>query len=307
MANAIGAGTWLRCAHHMSRAGARVYELSHVRANDMPQKPWGPPLTFTYRATAGVPGKLDAWHAGELVSGEPGAQGTQMDAFGHWGTLDTPWDGEVSFPLDEVRYYGGFTQAEVKPTPDSPLLKLGIDKAPPIVTTAILLDARAHLGGGAAMAAGQEIQPADIDAMIEAQGLSWRGILPGDVIYIYTGWGDYWGKDFYYEGGPGLTYDAAVYLAEKRIVLVALDNPFTDAVNLGQWAGKSAPPPSAPPDIYTPVHYYNLSKAGIHNIQNANLRAMAEDKVWLSCTMILPLLVEGGAGSPVRPIAIGAP
>ena len=101
--------------------------------------------------------------------------------------------------------------------------------------------------------------------------------------------------------------DAAVYLAEKRIVLVALDNPFTDAVNRGQWAGKSAPPPSVPADIYTPVHYYNLTKAGIHNIQNANLKAMAEDQVWLSCTIILPLLVEGGAGSPVRPIAIGAP
>ena len=41
MANAIGAGTWLRCAHHLSKPGARVYELSHLRSNDMPQTPWG--------------------------------------------------------------------------------------------------------------------------------------------------------------------------------------------------------------------------------------------------------------------------
>jgi hypothetical protein len=34
----------------------------------------------------------------------------------------------------------------VKPTPDSPLLKLGMDKVPPIVTTAILLDAKTHVG-----------------------------------------------------------------------------------------------------------------------------------------------------------------
>ena len=50
-----------------------------------------------------------------------------------------------------------------------------------------------------------------------------------------------------------------------------------------------------------------MTVAGIHNIQNANLGAMAKDKVWLSCTMILPLRTQGGSGSPVRPVAIGAP
>jgi kynurenine formamidase len=50
-----------------------------------------------------------------------------------------------------------------------------------------------------------------------------------------------------------------------------------------------------------------LTQAGIHNIQNANLGALARDKVWLSCTMILPLMTQGAAGSPVRPVAIGAP
>jgi len=34
---------------------------------------------------------------------------------------------------------------------------------------------------------------------------------------------------------------------------------------------------------------------------------MAKDKVWTSCTMILPLLEQGGSGSPVRPVAIGVP
>jgi hypothetical protein len=46
MANTIGLGTWLRCAHHLSRPGAKVYELSHVRSNGMPQSPWSPPLTY---------------------------------------------------------------------------------------------------------------------------------------------------------------------------------------------------------------------------------------------------------------------
>lgn len=307
MANAIGRGTWTRCAHHLIHPDARVYELSHLRANDTPQSPWGPRLTYEWRRTSGIPGFLDAWHGGELVSGEPGAQGTQMDAFGHWGSLKKPWDGTGEFPADEVRYFGGYSQAEVKPRPDSPLIRLGIDKVPPIITSAVLLDARRLLGAGKPMHAGQTIDPSDIEAMLHAQGLSWRGILPGDVLYIHTGWSDHWDEDFYYDGGPGLSYAAAKFLESKRIVLVALDNPFTDAVNLGQFSGQAPRPDGSPENIYTPVHYHNLSQAGIHNIQNARLREMADDEVWLSCTMILPLRVAGGTGSPVRPVAIGAP
>ena len=67
-------------------------------------------------------------------------------------------------------------------------VKLGIDKALPIVTTAVLLDARAYVGGGNRLAGGQLITAAHIQGMIQAQGLGWRGILPGDVLYIYTGW-----------------------------------------------------------------------------------------------------------------------
>jgi len=271
----------------------------------MPQSPWGPPLTFKYQPTAGVPGYLDAWHPGVLVTGEPGAQGTQMDAFGHWGTLNSPWDGSSEFPASDVTYYGGFKQEDVKPRPDSPLAKLGIDKVPPIVTTAVLLDARGYLGKGESLPAGTKIEPAHIEAMLKRQDLSWRGILPGDAVYIYTGWSDHWDDDIYYQAGPGLSYESALYLEEHRIVLVALDNPFTDAVNIGQAEG--APGPGGPPGRWAPVHYYNLTQAGVHQIQNANLKAMVDDSVWLSCTMILPLLVEGGTGSPVRPIAIGAP
>jgi kynurenine formamidase len=55
------------------------------------------------------------------------------------------------------------------------------------------------------------------------------------------------------------------------------------------------------------IHHHFLAVAGIHQIQNANLGDLARDKVWTSCTMILPLRERGNAGSPVRPIAIGAP
>ena len=220
---------------------------------------------------------------------------------------EIPWDGKGVFPANKAKYYGGYPQAEVKPTPDSPLQKLGIDMVPPIITSAVLLDAKTYLGKGEAMQPGQQIHGDDIEKMVAAQGLSWRGILPGDVVYIYTGWSDNWEEDFYYTGGPGLSLDGASYLETKRIVLVALDNPFTDAVNVGQFTGKAKPPIDSPSDTGgAPVHHYNLTRFGIHQIQNIVLAQMAADKVWTSCTIILPIKIEGGSGSPVSPVAIGA-
>jgi kynurenine formamidase len=147
--------------------------------------------------------------------------------------------------------------------------------------------------------------------MIKAQGLEWRGLLPGDVLYIYTGWEDHWQdpdlEKVYYTKGPGLSYDAVQHLGEKAIVLVALDNPFTDPVTEGQLSGQGPPPEGTPPDLPFVVHHHNLTQSGIHQIQNAHLEDMAADKVWTACTIILPLPVQGGSGSPVRPIAFGAP
>jgi Putative cyclase len=243
MANTLGPGTWRRCAQHLANPNAKSYELSHIRSNTMPQSPFGTPLREKYRPSVGIPGTRHAFNGEEIISGEPGAQGTQMDALGHFAVLPQPWDGKGEFPAAGARYYRGYSQSEVKPTPDSPLLKLGIDKVPPIVTTAVLLDAKTHLGKGQPLAAGQLVTAGDIDAMLKAQGIESRGLQAGDVLYVYTGWGDGW-KDpdtekTYYTKGPGLSYDAAKHVAEKQ-VLVALDNPFTDPVAEGALQGRPA-------------------------------------------------------------------
>jgi kynurenine formamidase len=311
MANHLGPATWQRCAPHLANAQAKSYELSHVRSNTMPQSPFGTPLVDKYRPTVGIPGTKHAFNGEEAVSGEAGAQGTQMDALGHFAVLPEAWDGKGEFPSGGASYYGGYTQGQVKPKPDSPLQKLGIDKVPPIVTTAVLLDAKTHLGGGKAMAPGALVTADNIEAMLKAQGLGSRGLTAGDVLYVYTGWGDNWkdpdAEKFYYTKGPGLSYDAAKYIEQKGVVLVALDNPFTDPVAEGFLQGQAPPPAGTPPALPFAIHHHNLTQAGIYNIQNANLGAIAQDKVWLSCTIILPLRQQGGSGSPVRPVAIGAP
>ena len=311
MANALGPATWQRCATYLAASNAKSYELSFVRSNSMPQSPFAVPLRENAKPTVGIPGTRHAFNTDEIATGDPNQQGTQMDALGHFAVLPEAWDGKSDFPAGGAVYYSGYTQSQVKPTPDSHLQKLGIENVPPIVTTAVLLDAKAHLGGGKAMQPGQLVTAADIDAMLKAQGMESRGLVAGDVLYIYTGWGDNW-KDpdtekFYYTKGPGLSYDAAKLIEQKAVVLVALDNPFTDPVADGFLQGKAPPAAGTPPALPFAVHHQNLTQAGIYQIQNANLGALAQDKVWLSCTMILPLRTQGASGSPVRPVAIGAP
>jgi kynurenine formamidase len=311
MANTLGTATWQRCAPSLANPKSKSYEISYLRSNTMPQSPFGVPLVDKYRPTVGIPGTVHAFNGEETVSGEAGAQGTQMDAIGHFAVLPEPWDGKSEFPSDKARYYGGYKQSDIKPTASSPLQKLGIEKVPPIVTTAVLLDAKTYLGKGKAMQPGEAVTAKDIEGMLKAQGLEGRGLLPGDVLYIYTGWGDNW-KDpdtekFYYTKGPGLAFDAAKYIEEKQVVLLALDNPFTDPVADGFLQGKAAPAAGTPPNMPFAIHHYDLTQAGIYQIQNANLGALANDKVWVSCTMILPLRAQGNSGSPIRPVAIGAP
>jgi len=310
MANAIGPGTWMRCGWYLSQPKAKAYEASHVRSNTMPLSPFSGPYAYKPNPTTVLPGTQHAFNM-EYLTGDPGQQGTQIDALGHFGALAQPWDGKSESPADGAVYYGGYKQSDVKPTPDSPLLKLGMDKVPPIVTSAVLLDAKTYVGKGEPMKPGQLVTAKDIEDMLKAQGLAWRGLLPGDVLYLYTGWSDFWRdpdiEKFYYTKAPGLSYDAARYVGDRRIVAVALDTPFVDPVNEGQLQGKSGPAAGTPQGLPFAVHHHMLTQMGIHHIENARLGDMARDKVWTSCTLILPTLEEGAAGAAVRPVAIGVP
>lgn len=145
-------------ARNRSRIPAKVYELSHVRSSTMPLSPFAGPFEPKYLPTGGLPGTTQLFNMEVLnENANPAQQGTQLDALGHFAHVDKAWDGTSPLSAEGARYYGGFTQKDVKPTPDSPLLKLGMDTAPPIVTTAILLDAKKHVGGGKPMKAGEVV------------------------------------------------------------------------------------------------------------------------------------------------------
>ncbi len=312
MANTLGAGTMARCAWHLSQPKAQVYEVSYVRSGTMPLSGFSGPYVTKPKASAGIPGTSHVFNMESLGEGaEPGQQGTQIDALGHFGYIPQAWDGKAPLPTDGARYYGGFTQKDVKPTPDSPLMKLGIEMIRPIVTSAVLLDAKTLVGGGQAMKAGELVTAKHIEAMLKAQGLEKRGILAGDVVYVRTGWGDHWQdpdtEKKYYASAPGLSYDAAKYLGDRLIVAIGLDTPFIDPVPDGMLAGKAGPAAGVPDGFPFALHHHMLTQMGIHHIENAKLDEIANDKVWTSCTMILPPREKGSAGAAVRPVAVGVP
>src|SRR5262249_58249080 len=118
------------------------------------------------KPSVGIRGSRHGFNTDEVVSGDPNQQGTQMDALGHFAVLPEAWDGKSAFPSGGAIYYGGYRQDEVKPTPDSPLKKLGIDKVPPIITSGVLLDAKAHLGRGSALAPCALVTPPGHHAML---------------------------------------------------------------------------------------------------------------------------------------------
>jgi kynurenine formamidase len=319
-----GATTWLRAAQYMIPKPRYVNghltlvppvkgEVSHLMdpaaTGDCGAAPWSltPNPTLFFGPNGVTPDSSQAvfGHAGngDVVCGEIGNQGTQMDALGHFGFINEP--GETP------TYFGGLTQSEVVGA--TGLNRLGIDKAEPIITSVVMLDAAKYLNNGNALAPGYAITRADIEHILSAQGLAERGIKAGDVVFIHTGYGAAWmnSPSTYYTQGPGLSHDAAVFLASKQIVLVGLDNPFTDAAVNEPGVGPFPPMSSWEHgnNAWLPfgVHHHNLTQAGVHQIQNLKLTELAQKKVHLGAVFILPIRFKGGAGSPVRPVVIGHP
>ena len=119
MANAIGNGTWGRCAWHLGQPGAKSYELSHVRSNTMPQSPFGVPLNYEYTPTKSIPFSKHAFNDELLKLGQPSAQGTQMDALGHFAHLPELW--KKRWPTPSTATPVGKANSALVAGPPSPL------------------------------------------------------------------------------------------------------------------------------------------------------------------------------------------
>ena len=107
----------------------------------------------------------------------------------------------------------------------------------------------------------------------------------GSTIIFATGWSKNLLKKYYFEKNPGLSIDAAKYLASKKVNLVGIDSPNID---LGKNSNFSAHRVLLKKDILILENLCNLEK-----ISKTHFKLI-----------VLPLKLKGATGAPVRAIAL---
>ena len=139
--------------------------------------------------------------------------------------------------------------------------------------------------------AGTVITVEDLKGALKKQDTDIRS---GDVVLIHTGHGQLWMVDnnAYNNGEPGIGIEAALWLANKEIVMTAADTWGVEVV------------PFETEDIIFPVHQELIGKRGIYNLENLDLSELARDKVYEFAFMFAPVKFKGATGSPGNPIAI---
>lgn len=202
---------------------------------------------------------------------------THVDALCHFWADDRLYN---DHPSTRVRSYGA--------------TRCGIENLGGVATRGILLDFPAlfeveHLAGG------QEIGVADIDRCLAAADLR---IEPGDCVAIRTGWPlvHERDEDAYHASAPGIGAEAALHLARADIAMVAADTMAVEVQNADGTYSGGAPAP--------PAHKILIRDFGIYMLELLDLSALAADGVREFMFVLAPLLVSGGTGSPVNPIAI---
>lgn len=129
---------------------------------------------------------------------------------------------------------------------------------------------------------GQEMTVEDFAAQL-TDGVPERLVLRFD-------WSDHWDRPEYYKDHPYISQDAARWLVERGVQLLALDTPMPD--NPAHGRGKD-------PD--SPVHKILLGNGVVLVEYLCNLRELRQREIEL---IVLPLKIREGDGSPVRCVAI---
>jgi kynurenine formamidase len=251
-----------------------IIELGEVLDPDkMPYFP-GRQLSILTKRTNVLPQSNRRISNEEMVIGELGQIGTQLDGFSHQGIDNGFYN---CFKQDQIASRTGFT-------------KLGIEKVGTLMTRGVLLDVAA-LKGVDMLPDSYEITVADLQGALKRQNLT---LQPGDAVIINTGWGKLWGKDNvrYIKTDPGIGVAAAEWLAKQNPMIIGSDN----------WSVEVNPNPD--PKIGSPVHQILLAVNGIHMLESLKLDELAAKRVNEFAFILEPLKLKGATGSTVTPVAI---
>jgi kynurenine formamidase len=259
----------------------RVIELNFIWDRNSPLLGLNPPFTIglqtSHKLTSGMmPGGIAFAADMMFFSGQHGSP--NIDALGH-----------IS---DNMKLFGGVDAAANEGA--TGLLTLGIEAYPKerFINRAVLLDV-ARFKSVDALAPGQEITAADLEATARAEGVE---IQPGDSVLIRTGYGRYFEADRAKYSGfrPGPGEGAARWLASKKIFLAGDDQMSFEVV----------------PEKGTifPCHRILIADSGIYIVENLNLeelgKALAELKVYEFALILNPPRIRGATGAAANAFAI---
>ncbi|MGB7576023.1 MAG: cyclase family protein [Thermodesulfobacteriota bacterium] len=253
---------------------SKVFDLGQPYFTGMPHHPNQPPFAYTLLKKHGdiTLEKERVSFCNDLFT-MGGHTGTHLDAKAHVARNNRITnDIDISGLQD---YQNG-------------LKVMGIETTPPVVRKGVLLDIPPLLN--------LEVLPHDfgigekeMEETAEKEGVK---IEEGDVVLIRTGWMKFWDDRRKYlsieEGVPGVIEGGAKFLAQKGISFTGSDTTAYDKV----------------PPHHLPCHVILLVENGIQIMEMLNLDELSKNRTYAFLFIALPLKIRGGAGSPIRPIAI---
>jgi arylformamidase len=134
--------------------------------------------------------------------------------------------------------------------------------------------------------------------LIEQQDLG-NQIIQGDAVVIATGWEKRSGMKNYMSENPGLSEQAARYLARKRVNAVAIDCPSIDAGADSKFTAHNI---LLPRNILVVENLCNLDKVASRSSRSSN-RSKNNNNTTFTL-IISPLKLGGATGSPARVLAL---
>jgi kynurenine formamidase len=208
------------------------------------------------------------------------------------GFVNTHIDALCHIFTEDGRLYGGRPSSDV--TPEGARTHAVDGWRDGIVTRGVLYDVVAHRGV-AHVGADAPVHGWELEDVAEAQGVEPRA---GDAVLVRMGAPAFWAANPGFEPAwqaPGLHASALEYLYEHDAALLGWD--LMEAPGQDEYRAHSLP-----------IHSVAIPHMGLPLLDNANFEELAAACAELGrfefLLAIAPLVVIGGTGSPVNPIAL---
>lgn len=201
--------------------------------------------------------------------------GPQIDGLGHLG--------------ESGMYYNCNSDTEISQV--TGLTKLGVHNIPPLVGRGVLINIAKHRGVES-LNAGDFIDSAELAAAAKAQGVTFED---AGIILVHTGWTDAKLESdptAWVSGEPGLSNEAAVWLAGKNPIAVGADT----------WGIEAVPAKKGDKLFYG--HVTLLKENGIYILETMNTGRLAEEGVTEFMFVLGQARIRGTVQMIINPVAM---